>query len=73
MTDGEMDKLQNELKEKKKEIEEYQNNCNHEEVIVAMVQKEDNGIQLVKQCKACNKILGYPSQEEQQKFLNNEK
>jgi transcription elongation factor Elf1 len=73
MIDGVMDKLQNELKEKKKEIEEYQNNCNHEKVIVAMVQKKDKGIQLVKQCKACNKMLGYPTQEEQKKFLNNEK
>lgn len=73
MTDPDMNKLQNELKAKQKEIEEYQNNCKHEEVVVSMIQKEDSGVQLVKLCKSCNKTLGYPTQEEQKKFFENEK
>lgn len=72
MTDGEMDQLQNKLKETQKQIEEYQNKCKHEEIIVNMV-GQDSGVQIVKMCKACNKIVGYPTQEETNKFLNNKK
>lgn len=72
MTNGEMDKLKNELKKTQKQIEEYQQNCKHNEIIVNMV-GQDSGVKIVKQCKECDKIVGYPTQEETQKYLNNKK
>ena len=72
MTNGEMDKLKNELRKTQKQIDEYQQNCKHEEIIVNMVGTESS-VKIVKQCKACDKIVGYPTQEETKKFLSNEK
>ena len=34
---------------------------------------QDSGVQIVKMCKDCDKIVGYPTQEETNKFLNNKK
>tara|TARA_Y100001972_G_C7438912_1_gene225404 strand:+ start:119 stop:391 length:273 start_codon:yes stop_codon:yes gene_type:complete len=70
MTDGEMDKLQNKLKETQKQIDEYQKNCKHEEVMINMI-GEGSGFKVVKQCKKCNSIVGFPTQDETNNYLNN--
>ena len=70
MTNGEMDKLQKNLKETQKQIEEYQQKCKHNEIIVKMV-GQDSGVKIVKQCADCDKIVGYPTQEETEKGICN--
>jgi len=72
MTDGEMDKLKQKQKEIIEQINEYQSNCKHEHEVIKMVH-EGSSASLRVNCKACDILLRYPSQEEQNKYLSDEK
>ena len=72
MTDGEMNKLKQKQKEIIEEITEFQSKCKHENEEIRMVQDVSmTSLRIV--CKDCETLLRYPSQEEQNKYLSNEK
>lgn len=65
---SQVDKIEREVKSLEKEKEIIQNDCNHKgETFVAF----DETNSMKKYCSKCKKELGYPSQEEQDKFLGN--
>jgi len=70
MIDDEMGNLKKSLKETQKKITEIQNDCLHKETELALV--PNGGFKVVKKCKSCDLVVGYPSTEERDKFLNNE-
>ena len=72
MTDGEMDKLKQKQKEIIEQINEYQSNCKHENEILKMVHTGSSSSLRV-HCKDCDILLRYPSREEQNKYLSDEK
>ena len=70
MIDDEMENLKKSLKETQKKITEIQNDCIHKETELALV---PNGtFKVIVRCKSCDLITGYPSNEDRDKFLNNE-
>lgn len=61
--------LQENIQRLKKELEELQEECNHEESII----KQQMGGKVIKYCKFCNKELGYPSKDELENYLHGNK
>lgn len=66
-----MDRLKRDLKDTQKKIDSIQSDCSHKESELAMV---PNGtFKVIVRCKVCDKLIGYPSQEELDNFLKNNK
>jgi hypothetical protein len=60
------EEIEKTIKDSKKELEELQGSCNHEEYSVKQVVKEEGSIRTAVQkvCDFCGKHLGYPSPSE---------
>lgn len=73
--DDELKRKIDELTEIKKscevEIVELQAGCNHPEYVLKTF--FDSGTVVKKICKSCSKEIGFPSKDELEKYLNNEK
>jgi peptidoglycan hydrolase CwlO-like protein len=59
------------IKELEKEVESIQGECLHNEYEVKNCPTENKSFCLKKVCKNCHKDLGYPSQEEINKWTQN--
>lgn len=57
------------LKEKNKELDEIQSNCIHPKLKLKDIHPS-NLSDIRKCCDVCEKILGYPSQDELDKWIN---
>jgi transcription initiation factor IIE alpha subunit len=67
---SQIDKIEKEVKVLEKEKEAIQTECKHKgETYVAF----DETNSMKKYCSTCRRELGYPSKEEQDKFLGNTK
>lgn len=56
------------LKEKNKELNEIQSNCIHPKLILKDIHPS-NLCDIRKCCEVCGRVLGYPSQEELDKWI----
>ena len=61
-----VDKIENQVKDLEKEKEEIQNDCKHKGDTFVQFDKSNS---MKKYCSICKHELGYPSKEEQDKFL----
>jgi hypothetical protein len=68
--DKEINKVEKQIKTLEKEKKEIQDKCLHKETKVNF-EEGKNTMRLF--CVNCNVMLGFPSQEEINKFLNNNK
>tara|TARA_R100000030_G_scaffold62285_1_gene47167 strand:+ start:299 stop:508 length:210 start_codon:yes stop_codon:yes gene_type:complete len=60
-----IDKLLNDKKEIEKEIEQIQSDCSHKSKSLKQTQKDIRWY-----CDECNRVLGYASQNDLDKFFN---
>jgi hypothetical protein len=64
-------KIVNEIKTLEKELEEIQNSCSHSNYSIKnSPQGPENGFCLRRICDACQAVLGYPTQEEINKWMS---
>ena len=70
MVDEEMENLKKSLKDTQKKITELQDDCLHKETELALV--PDGGFKIIVRCVLCDANIGYPTETERDKFLNNE-
>ncbi len=67
MIDDDMNNLKRQLKDTQQKIDEIQNDCKHKNTQLALV---PNGtFKVIKKCVDCDAAVGYPTNEERDKFL----
>tara|TARA_Y100000389_G_C17434286_1_gene504533 strand:+ start:1046 stop:1279 length:234 start_codon:yes stop_codon:yes gene_type:complete len=66
-----IEELEEIKKECEKQIERIQSKCTHSNYIIKSINPEGNIIRRI--CTGCGKEIGYPTKEELDKYLNNEK
>ena len=64
----EVDKLLSEKWNIERKIEQIQANCKHENIVIKQV-ADESSFKLRRVCESCGRIVGYPSSEETQNFL----
>jgi hypothetical protein len=64
-------KIVNEIKSLEKELESLQNSCSHSNYTIKnSPQGPENGFSLRRICDVCQAVLGYPTQEETNKWTS---
>ena len=64
-----MDKLQDKLRTAKKDVIDLQNNCEHIETRIGFDQVSDHNFSIRIICKECQKVLGFPTKQQEDQFL----
>ena len=64
----EVDKLLSEKWNIERKIEQIQANCKHENIVIKQV-ADESSFTIRRVCESCGHIVGYPSSEEIQNFL----
>ena len=67
MIDDEMEELNQLLKDTKKQILKFQDDCKHIKTELALV--PDGTFKVIKRCIACTATVGYPTATERDEFL----
>lgn len=70
MENGRICEIIKQIKDLEKEKKEIQSNCMHKQTHIKFIE-DSNNLRLF--CKECELILGFPSQEEINEFLNTKK
>ena len=64
----EVDKLLSDKRNIERKIEQIQAECKHEQQVIKQV-ADDSSFAIRRVCESCGQIVGYPSPEEIQNFL----
>jgi hypothetical protein len=64
------DDIKNSIKELEKELETIQKDCLHAQYEIKNCPSNTSSFSLKKVCKKCSKEIGYPSQDEVDKWAN---
>lgn len=64
------DDIKNSIKELEKELETIQKDCLHAQYEIKNCPSSTSSFSLKKVCKTCSKEIGYPSQDEVDKWAN---
>jgi hypothetical protein len=64
-----MGDLQNNLRTNQKDIKSLQDKCDHKETRIGFEPTDERNISIRIICKDCQKTIGYPTIDQQNKFL----